>query len=77
MGQPALAVINGKEYAEGEVIPCQMQGQKIDIQLAAVQDGSVVLRYHDKNYTVLIHRKGEEQKQIARTEETQLPEGLR
>lgn len=71
MGQPAIAVINGKEYAEGEMIAWETGGQKISIQLVAVQDGAVVLRHQDKNYTVVMRRKGEEQKQIAKTDETQ------
>ena len=77
LGQPAIAVINGREYAEGETIKWAAGGENAGIQLVAVQDGSVVLRHQDKNYTVVMHRKGEEQKQIAKTEEPQFREVLR
>lgn len=68
LGNPPLAVINGKGYAEGELMAQEFAGQTITVQIAAIQDGAVVLRYQDKNYTVLLRRKGEDVKTLAKSE---------
>ena len=62
LGVPPLAVINGREYAEGDFIRVKGSGQKTKVQVAQVADGRVVLRYMNKNYTVLLHRIGEDKK---------------
>lgn len=51
-----LAVINGKTYAEGEVINAMYGGQRITIRLVAIHDGDVVLEYLGKRYTVPMKR---------------------
>jgi hypothetical protein len=59
LNEPPIAVINGKELAEGEMIQMQVGAQKFIVQLASVQDGRVVLRYLNKNLVVPFRRKGE------------------
>ena len=56
LNDPPLAVINGKEMAEGEVANFPMGGQNVVVQLMAVQDGRVVLRWENQNIVVPIHR---------------------
>jgi hypothetical protein len=60
LGTPALAVVNGREYAEGDFITLRGSGQKTKVQIAQVMDGQVVLRYMGKDYPIILHRKGEE-----------------
>ena len=57
LNQPPIAVINGKEMVEGEVVAMNFGGQKVNVQLAAVQDGQVVLRYRDQNLVVPLRRR--------------------
>lgn len=59
INEPPLAVINGKEMAEGEMALMQVGSQRIVVQLAAVQDGRVVLRCQNHNIVVPLRRKGE------------------
>jgi hypothetical protein len=59
INEPPLAVINGKEMAEGEMTQMQVGSQRIVVQLAAVQDGRVVLRCQNHNLVVPLRRKGE------------------
>jgi len=60
LGTPPMAVINGKEYAEGEFIVFKVGGPKTKVLVAQVMDGKVILRYMNRDYTVILHRKGEE-----------------
>jgi len=46
-----LAVINGKAYGEGDLMPFSAGGEKIQIQIYAIRDGAVTLRY--KAYQVV------------------------
>lgn len=59
INEPPLAVINGKAMAEGEMLAVTFQNQKVLVQLAAVQDGQVLLRYRDKSLIVPLTRRGE------------------
>jgi hypothetical protein len=59
LNEPPLAVVNGRELAEGEMIHVQTGAQTIVVQLASVQDGQIVLRYLNKNLVVPLRRKGE------------------
>ena len=59
LNEPPLAVINGKEMAEGEIVQIVINNQKVAVQLAAVQDGQVILRYRGQNLVVPLRRKGE------------------
>ena len=56
-GAMPVAVINGRIYGEGELIPVNPGGAKpVSAQVFAIKDGQVVLRYQDK--TVTIFQKG-------------------
>jgi hypothetical protein len=57
LNEPRLAVINGKDMAEGEVAQMTTNGgETVTVQLMAVQDGSVVLRWENQAIVVQIHR---------------------
>jgi hypothetical protein len=56
LNDPPMAVINGKDMAEGEVAALPISGQNVVVQLMAVQDGRVVLRWQNQNIVVPIHR---------------------
>jgi len=56
-GQLPLAVINGRAYAEGELISMNVgTPQPMIVQVYAIRDGAVTLRYRDK--TVVAFLKG-------------------
>ena len=59
LNEPPLAVINGKEMAEGEVATMPVNGQPTTVQLVAVQDGQVVIRWQNQNIVVPLHRNEE------------------
>jgi len=46
-----LAVINGKAYGEGDTMPFIAGGEKIALQIYAIRDGAVTLRF--KAYQVI------------------------
>ena len=56
LNDPPMAVINGKDMAEGEVASMPINGQDVVVQLMAVRDGSVILRWENQNIVVPIHR---------------------
>ena len=56
LGTPAMVVINGKEYVEGDFL--KMPGGA-KVQLARVLDGQVILRFGGKNYPIILQRKGD------------------
>jgi hypothetical protein len=57
LNEPPLCVINGKELAEGEIATLPTAGgQMLTVQLIAVQDGHVVLRWQNQNLTIPLHR---------------------
>ena len=52
-GSMPVAVINGRIYAEGELIPLSPPGLKpVAAQVFAIRDGHVILRYQDKTMTI-------------------------
>jgi hypothetical protein len=59
LNDPPMAVINGKDMAEGEVASLSVNGQAVVVQLMAVQDGRVILRWQNQNIIVPIHRQEE------------------
>lgn len=59
LNEPPLAVINGKEMAEGEVATMVLNGQPTTVQLLAVQDGQVVIRWQNQNIVAPLHRNEE------------------
>ena len=56
LNEPPIAVINGKEMAEGEIAAMSMNGQMVMVQLMAVRDGWVVLRWQNQKLIVPLHR---------------------
>ena len=56
LNDPPMAVINGKEMAEGELAAVPVNGQPVIVQLMAVQDGRVILRWQNQNIIVPLHR---------------------
>lgn len=40
-----LAVVNGKAYGEGDIFPFTAGGEKVQLQVFAIRDGAVTLRY--------------------------------
>lgn len=56
-GDSSMAVINGKEFSQGESKPVQVGGQKIEVQVVAIQDGEVILAYDQHNLSVPLRRK--------------------
>ena len=54
LSPPALAVINGKEYGEGQFI--LVPGSDAKAQVAAILDGNVVLIYRGKMVTAGLRR---------------------
>jgi hypothetical protein len=59
LNDPPMAVINGKDMAEGEVASMPINGQNVVVQLMAVQDGRVVLRWENQTIVVPIRRNEE------------------
>lgn len=59
LNEPPMAVINGKEMAEGEVAAIPVGSQAVMVQLIAVQDGRIILRWQNQNLTVPLHRQEE------------------
>jgi hypothetical protein len=56
LNEPPMAVINGKEMAEGEIAAVTVNGQPVMVQLIAVQDGRVILRWQNQNLVIPLHR---------------------
>jgi hypothetical protein len=56
LNEPPMAVINGKDMAEGEIAALPVNGVNVVVQLMAVQDGRVILRWQGQNIVVPIHR---------------------
>jgi len=78
LGRPALAVINGREYAEGDFIILRPGAPKSKVQVFEVRDGQVTLRFMSKDYTIFLKRKGEEKmkKEGIIPQETPLPPSM-
>jgi hypothetical protein len=47
-GQVSLAVVNGKAYAEGDLIPVTTPQGRINVQVFYIRDGEVAFRYQNK-----------------------------
>ena len=72
LNEPPMAVINGKEMAEGETAALPVNGQPVIVQLMAVQDGRVILRWQNQALVVVIHRQEEFSAASAATPDTAL-----
>jgi hypothetical protein len=59
LNEPPIAVINGKEMAEGEVGALPISSGEVTVQLMAVQDGRVILRWENQNLVIPLHRQEE------------------
>jgi hypothetical protein len=56
LSEPPMAVINGKGMAEGEIASLDVNGQSVMVQLIAVQDGRVIIRWQNQNLIVPLRR---------------------
>ncbi len=55
IGALPLALINGKAYGEGDLIPYPVGGgSTVSVQVVSVRDGVVTLRFRDKTITTTI-----------------------
>jgi hypothetical protein len=55
LGNPALAVINGRSYEEGQYLRMP-RGSTLRIRVFRIGDGQVWLQYDDKSFTVPLKR---------------------
>lgn len=56
-GADSLAVINGKEFAQGETGPVQVGGAKLNVHVVAIGDGEVTLVCQSQSLNVPLRRK--------------------
>jgi len=61
VGRPALATINGRSFAEGEVLPVIAGEERLRVVLKAVRDGGVWLEHGERQIYVPIRRQEVEQ----------------
>jgi hypothetical protein len=52
ISSPPMALINNKECAEGEIIEAKYGEQTLHIKVLRINDGSVILQYQNKTYTI-------------------------
>jgi len=52
ISSPPMALINNKECAEGEIIEAKYGAQTLKIKVLRINDGSVILQYQNKTYTI-------------------------
>ena len=56
LGHPALATINGRAFAEGEVLPVVFGNERLKVVLRSVQDGGVTLDHEGQRIFVPMKR---------------------
>lgn len=56
VGNPSLAVINGRAYSEGELIRMPKGSAPVKVRVEQVTDGSVTLQCEDQRLVVPMHR---------------------
>jgi hypothetical protein len=56
LGPPHLAVINGKDYAEGDSISVPVGGKEEKVRIDAVRDGFILLNHRGRPITVPMNR---------------------
>ncbi|MGA3171211.1 MAG: hypothetical protein ABSE62_09365 [Chthoniobacteraceae bacterium] len=56
LNEPRLAIINGKEMAEGEIAELPFDGGTVMVQCMAIEDGRVIIRWENQNMVVQLHR---------------------
>jgi hypothetical protein len=55
LGNPTIAVINGRGYEEGENL--RINGVKTDVQIVAIRDGEVILRSGESQIAIQMKRR--------------------
>jgi len=56
LGNPALVMINGRSFAEGELLPVVYGTERLRVVVRAIRDGGVTLDYEGQPIFVPIHR---------------------
>ncbi len=56
LGHPALATINGRAFAEGEILPVVFGSERLKVVLKSVQDGGVTLEHAGQQIFVPMKR---------------------
>lgn len=56
LNEPPMAVINGKDMAEGETAALTVGSQQVMVQLMSVKDGYVILQWQNQKIVVPLHR---------------------
>jgi hypothetical protein len=54
LGSPALATINGRAFAEGEMLPVMRGNERLKVIVRAIRDGGVVLDFNQQRLFVPI-----------------------
>jgi hypothetical protein len=58
LGPPNLAVINGRDYAERDVISISVGGKEERVRIDAIRDGFILLNHRGRPITVPLNRGG-------------------
>lgn len=74
VGRPALATINGRSFAEGEVLPVIAGEERLRVVLKAVRDGGVWLEHAERQIYVPIRRQEVDQNRPAEQQQQQSSE---
>jgi hypothetical protein len=56
LGNPALATINGRSFAEGELLPVIYGTERLRVVVRAIRDGGVSLDYEEQHIFVPMRR---------------------
>ena len=56
VGNPSLAVVNGRAYSEGELIRMPKGTAPVKVRVQRVADGSVTLQHDDQTLVIAMHR---------------------
>ena len=56
VGNPSLAVVNGRAYSEGELIRMPKGSAPVKVRVQRVADGSVTLQHEDQTLVIAMHR---------------------
>ena len=56
VGNPSLAVVNGRAYSEGELIRIPKGSAPMKIRVQQIADGSVTLQYEEQAIVIAMHR---------------------
>lgn len=59
LGPPNLAVINGKDYAEGDTLSIAVGGKEERVRIDAIRDGFLLLNHRGRPITVALNRGNE------------------